>query len=85
MPQRLCIGCGLHSSKRALIRIVKNKDGEISLDVTGKKSGRGAYICKNKECIEKVSKTKGLDRTFKMQVSKETYQKLIEEMRNLGE
>ena len=68
-----------------MIRIVKDRDGNISLDVTGKKSGRGAYICKNVECIEKLSKTKGLDRSFKIQVAKETYQKLIEEIKSLGE
>ena len=85
MPLRLCIGCGLHGSKKGMIRIVKDRDGNISLDVTGKKSGRGAYICKNVECIEKLSKTKGLDRSFKIQVAKETYQKLIEEIKSLGE
>lgn len=54
--------------KKELIRIVKNKEGEISLDLTGKKSGRGAYICKTKECFDKALKTKAFERAFSVQI-----------------
>lgn len=83
IPQRTCIGCGESKAKKELIRIVKQED--ISLDITGKKNGRGAYICNNVECLEKAIKTKGLDRSFKMQVSKEVYDRLKTDMEKLNE
>ena len=84
IPQRTCIGCGESKSKKDLIRIVKQEE-DISLDITGKKNGRGAYICNNVECLEKAIKTKGLDRSFKMQVSKEVYDRLKTDMEKLNE
>lgn len=84
IPQRTCIGCGESKAKKELIRIVKQED-DISLDITGKKNGRGAYICNNVECLEKAIKTKGLDRSFKMQVSKEVYDRLKTDMEKLNE
>ena len=54
IPMRMCLGCGEMKPKRELIRVVKSKEGDISLDLTGKKSGRGAYICKSVECFEKA-------------------------------
>jgi hypothetical protein len=84
IPQRTCIGCGESKSKKELIRIVKQEE-DISLDITGKKNGRGAYICNNVECLEKAIKTKGLDRSFKMQVSKEVYDRLKTDMEKLNE
>ena len=84
IPQRTCIGCGESKSKKELIRIVKLEE-DISLDITGKKNGRGAYICNNVECLEKAIKTKGLDRSFKMQVSKEVYDRLKTDMEKLNE
>lgn len=83
IPERTCIGCGESKAKKELIRIVKQED--ISLDITGKKNGRGAYICNNVECLEKAIKTKGLDRSFKMQVSKEVYDRLKTDMEKLNE
>ena len=84
IPQRTCIGCGESKSKKELIRIVKQEE-DISLDITGKKNGRGAYICNKVECLEKAIKTKGLDRSFKMQVSKEVYDRLKTDMEKLNE
>lgn len=84
IPERTCIGCGESKAKKELIRIVKQEE-DISLDITGKKNGRGAYICNNVECLEKAIKTKGLDRSFKMQVSKEVYDRLKTDMEKLNE
>ena len=84
IPQRTCIGCGESKAKKELIRIVKQEE-DISLDITGKKNGRGAYICNNVECLEKAIQTKGLDRSFKMQVSKEVYDRLKTDMEKLNE
>lgn len=76
LPQRTCIGCNCQKDKKELIRIVKNKEGIISIDKTGKAQGRGAYICNNEECLEKAIKTKRLERAFGMQISNEIYEKL---------
>ena len=75
-PQRTCIGCREKKEKKDLIRIVKNKDGEISLDRTGKANGRGAYICDNIECLEKAIKSKALERNFEMSISEDVYNEL---------
>ncbi|HCT65159.1 MAG TPA: DUF448 domain-containing protein [Lachnospiraceae bacterium] len=80
IPLRKCTGCQEMKNKKELVRIVKNEDGEFSLDITGKKPGRGAYICKNVECLEKAQKCKGLERSFKSPVPKDVYQKLREEL-----
>ena len=61
---RMCIVCREHSDKKELVRIVKNKNGEIFLDLTGKANGRGAYICKSKECFLKLKKNKGAKPCF---------------------
>ena len=70
IPQRTCIGCNSQKSKKELIRVVKNKEGTISIDKTGKAEGRGAYICNNIECLEKAIKTKKLERLFEMKFMK---------------
>ena len=75
-PQRTCMGCNKKKEKNQLIRIVKNKNNEISIDRTGKKEGRGAYICDNVECLEKLMKNKRLNRIFEMTVSQEIYESL---------
>ena len=64
IPQRTCIGCNVQKNKSDLIRIVMNKEGNISIDKTGKANGRGAYICNNIECLEKAIKSKKLERSF---------------------
>ena len=76
LPQRTCIGCNSKKNKNELIRIVKNKDGNISIDRTGKASGRGAYICDSIECLEKAIKSKRLERTFETKISDEIYENL---------
>ena len=76
LPQRTCIGCNSKKNKNELIRIVKNKDGNISIDRTGKASGRGAYICDSIECLEKAIKSKRLERTFETKKSEEIYENL---------
>ncbi|WFD11719.1 RNase P modulator RnpM [Tepidibacter hydrothermalis] len=80
IPQRKCITCQDRNSKKTLIRIVKNKDGEIFVDNTGKANGRGAYICATKECLEKAIKTRALNRAFKLEISEKVYKDLSEEI-----
>lgn len=76
MPQRTCMGCNQKKDKNKLIRIVKNSNNEIYVDITGKKDGRGAYVCNNAECIEKLSKNKRLEKVFEMKISNEIYENL---------
>lgn len=76
IPLRTCMGCNEKKPKKELIRIVKQKDGNVEVDQTGKTEGRGAYICNNIECLNKVIKTKRLERTLDIQISEETYKKL---------
>ena len=82
VPMRKCIGCNQMKDKRELVRIVKNKDGDISVDLTGKANGRGAYICKSEECLKKARKASRLERAFSAQISPEVYDKLQEEIRD---
>ena len=76
IPQRTCVGCMQKKDKKELIRIVKNKQNEISIDRTGKKDGRGIYICDNIECLEKAIKTKRIEKKFETKVSEEIYNDL---------
>ncbi len=78
IPLRMCLGCGEMLGKKGLLRIVRSKDGEISADPTGKKSGRGAYICNDMECFEKARKKHSLERALKCQIPKEIYDALKE-------
>ncbi len=80
IPLRKCTGCQEMKNKKELIRIVRNDEGEFSLDFTGKKPGRGAYICPDMECFEKARKNKGLERSFKASVPKEVYDSLRNEL-----
>lgn len=81
-PQRQCLGCGQMRDKRELIRVIKTAEDEFIVDATGKKNGRGAYICPDCTCMKKVIKTKALDRAFKMSVPQEVYQMLEGELAN---
>jgi len=82
-PERRCVGCREMKNKTELVRIVKKADDSgFALDATGKAPGRGAYVCKDAECLRKAAKSKGFDRSFKQKVSAEVYVQL-EEM--LGE
>ncbi|MBQ3284830.1 MAG: YlxR family protein [Ruminococcus sp.] len=80
IPLRKCIGCGEMKDKRTLVRIVRNKEGEISVDLTGKKPGRGAYICKNADCLNKAQKAKRLERAFSAAIEPEIYDALRSEL-----
>ncbi len=79
LPQRMCIACREKKDKKSLIRVVCNKEGEISLDFTGKKAGRGAYICNDINCINKLIKNKLLNKAFETAVSEETYENIKNE------
>ena len=81
IPLRMCTGCREHKPKKELIRVVKSPPGEISIDFTGKKSGRGAYICNNAACLEKAVKTRQLERAFSSSIPQEVYQRLEEELK----
>ena len=70
------MACNEQKEKQELLRIVKSKDGIIEVDLTGKKSGRGAYICKNEECLEKIIKSKRLERVFEKDISTELYESI---------
>lgn len=76
IPQRMCVGCQTLYNKRELLRIVKTPEGEFLIDNTGKKAGRGAYICDNKNCFSKAYKEKRLEKSFKMQISESVYEDL---------
>lgn len=84
IPLRQCIGCGEMKTKKELLRILRTEDGNIVLDATGRKNGRGAYICPNTECLKKAIKSKGLERSFKMAVSSEVYDSLTKEIEVFG-
>ena len=80
IPMRRCTGCGEQKPKKELVRVFKTPDGEILLDLTGKASGRGAYICNNAECLKKARKSKRIDRTFEMTIPDEVYKQMEEEI-----
>ena len=80
VPMRKCLGCDEMLGKKGLLRIVRSKEGEISLDLTGKKSGRGAYICKDVSCFEKAVKKKAFERSFKCKIPDEVYDRLKQEI-----
>ena len=78
---RQCIGCRQPKDKKSLIRIIRTTEGQIELDATGKKNGRGAYLCMSGECLEKAKKSKGLERSFKMPIPAEVYEELGKELK----
>ena len=80
IPQRTCMACQEKKDKRDLVRIVRSPEGEISVDTTGKKPGRGAYICPNLECLNKVIKSKRLERSLETTISQEIYELLKEQL-----
>ncbi|MGN1328697.1 MAG: RNase P modulator RnpM [Eubacterium sp.] len=85
VPLRMCKGCGEMFDKRTLVRVVRSPEGEVSLDLTGKKSGRGAYVCKNPDCLAKARKKKAFERELAVQISDEIYNQMEEEMKNAQE
>ena len=80
VPMRKCVGCQEMKSKKEMIRVIRTAEGEFLLDSTGRKNGRGAYICTAKECLEKARKSKGLERSFKQSIPEEVYDALEKEM-----
>ena len=85
MPMRTCTGCRQGKSKKDLIRVVKDKEGKVFVDITGKQNGRGAYICPDEKCLEMAMKNKGLERTLKSTISDDVYQKLREALGEINE
>ena len=81
IPMRMCLGCCEMKPKRELIRVVKSKEGDISLDLTCKKSGRGAYICKSVECFEKARKARKFEKSFSCMISEDIYNSMEGELR----
>ena len=84
VPMRMCTGCGEMKPKKELVRIVRSNLGDVSLDKTGKKPGRGAYMCKNADCFKKAKKTKRLERTFSCEIPQEIYSRIEEELTTDG-
>lgn len=80
IPMRKCLGCNEMKEKRSLIRVVRDPQGEISLDLTGKKSGKGAYICRSVECYKSAVRSKRFEKAFSCAIPKEVYEKMQEEL-----
>ncbi len=80
IPERQCLGCNEHKPKMELIRIVRSPEGEISLDLVGKKSGRGAYICRSKKCFIRARKSKRIDKALNVAVPEEVYDRMETEL-----
>ena len=81
IPTRRCTGCGEHFPKNTLIRVLRTPEGEVILDLTGKKSGRGAYICKNIACLKKARKSRRIESSLECSISEEFYEKMEEELK----
>lgn len=84
IPLRQCIGCGEMKSKKDMMRVLRTAEDEICLDITGKKNGRGAYVCKSRECLKLARRNKGLERSFKMGIPSEVYDTLEREFEDFG-
>ncbi len=83
IPLRKCVGCNEMKSKKEMLRVLKTAEEEVILDTTGKMNGRGAYLCKNAECLKKAIKHKGLERSLKMEIEKSVYERLEKEFLNI--
>ena len=84
IPMRQCTGCREMKSKKEMLRVLKTAEDEIVLDATGRKNGRGAYLCFSKECLAKARKNKGLERSLKMAIPSAVYDSLEKELDELG-
>lgn len=84
IPMRQCVGCGEMKSKKEMLRVIKTTEDEILLDTTGKKNGRGAYICPDGECLQKAIKTRGLERSLKTAIPEEVIENLTKEMEKIA-
>lgn len=83
IPMRKCVGCGEMKNKREMLRVLKTPEDAVVLDETGRKNGRGAYLCFQKECLEKAMKNRGLERSLKMSISPDIYESLKKEFDKL--
>ncbi len=79
-PERMCVGCRVHKDKKLLLRIVRNPERIAQWDNSGKISGRGAYLCRDAECLRKAQKSRALERALKISIGDEIYQRLSEEL-----
>lgn len=77
IPQRKCVGCGISKNKNELIRVVRSPENDLSIDLKGKKSGRGAYICKDENCLKKAVKAKRFDRSLEVKISDDILESLL--------
>lgn len=82
IPMRMCLGCNEMKSKKELMRVVKSPEGEISLDFTGKKNGRGAYVCRSEECFNKARKARRFEKSFSCRIDDDVYEVMTVELRN---
>ena len=80
VPVRRCVGCGEHLPKAELVRVLRTPEGEVVLDLTGKKSGRGAYICKKAACLKKARKSKRIGTSLECTIPDEVYDRMEEEI-----
>ena len=80
---RKCVGCQEMKSKKEMLRVIRTQEGEFLLDATGKKNGRGAYLCPSSKCLEKAIRQKGLERSFKQAIPQEVYESLEREMKKI--
>ena len=85
IPLRQCLGCNEHKPKKELLRVVRTPEGEITLDFTGKKSGRGAYICYDVKCLKKARKSKRIDKSLDVTISEDIYDKMESELEKYGQ
>lgn len=83
IPMRMCVGCREMKEKRSMVRVLRAQDGTFCIDETGKKNGRGAYICRNPQCLSLAIKNHGLERSFQSHIPKETAVKLQEKILEL--
>lgn len=83
VPMRMCVGCREMKPKKELIRVVRSPEGQISMDATGRKPGRGAYVCRRKECLQKAIRQKQLERAFECQLTEDVKNGLLSELQTL--
>lgn len=85
IPQRMCTGCHEHRAKNELVRVVRSPEGEVSLDLTGRKNGRGAYICRSAECLKKARKQRALERALQQPISDELFEQMLAQIQEGSE
>ena len=77
IPQRMCLGCREHKDEKELVRVVRSPEGEVSVDLTGRKNGRGAYICKSADCLKKARKQTAISKALNCEISDEVFEQLL--------